>query len=250
MIILALILILILLLLVCLRPLIYYDYKIYKAYRQFQQKIFYNAFIRYALQSSLKLEMAAASSLYIIYTAFSAIDKSDDKDAEKIGSNYQVISSCLILGVSFVLPLLFGLILYRNYENLPYTSVKNRLGSMYQGCKTEMVASLAYSVIFLYRRIIFVSATFLLRPYPSLQVTVLVNLNLAYLCYLVHVMPLEDKMQLNLEILTEMMFAVVCLHLFWFQDPFAERPTRHAMGKSMICLILAMILVTFSIVLG
>lgn len=66
MIILALILGLLLLLLICIKPIIYCDYRIYKAYRLLKQRIFYNAFIRYVLQSSLKLQMAAASCLYII----------------------------------------------------------------------------------------------------------------------------------------------------------------------------------------
>lgn len=84
------------------------------------------------------------------------------------------------------MPIFFGLILYKNFENLAYPSYKKKFGSMYEGCKTESVAALLYSIIFLYRRIAFVAATYLLRQYPSLQVSLLVHLNLAYLCYLVH----------------------------------------------------------------
>lgn len=49
MILIAIVMVVGLLVLLCIRPLIYCDYRIYRFYAQAKQKIFYNMFIRYSL---------------------------------------------------------------------------------------------------------------------------------------------------------------------------------------------------------
>ena len=63
MILIGIVLIFVLLILLMIRPIIYCDYRIYRFYALAKQKIFYNMFIRYALQSSLKFEMAGAIAI-------------------------------------------------------------------------------------------------------------------------------------------------------------------------------------------
>ena len=183
MIIIGFIFLLALLLLCCLKPLIYCDYRIYRIYRLMKQKIFYNALIRYALQSALKFEMAAFGTIYVSSTI-----------STEGGFDSNSIASWVIIAFFGLLPLFFGLVMYRKGDDLCYLSVKNQIGSMYSGCKTNSVSALMYSIIFLYRRMTFVIVTYYLRFNTSLQVIFLVISNMIYLCYLIDVKPLMDNL--------------------------------------------------------
>ena len=125
-----------------------------------------------------------------------------------------------------LLPVFFGLVMYRRRDDLGYPSVKNKIGSIYSRCKTDSASALMYSIIFLKRRMAFVIVTYYLRSNTSLQVICLEITNMIYLCYLIDVKPLIDSKQMKLEIFNEFFFLIVSVHLFWFLDPFADRETK------------------------
>lgn len=67
-----------------------------------------------------------------------------------------------------LLPFTYAAIIYKNLDNLDYPSVRKKMGSLYSGCYAENHLALAYSFIFLVRRLIFVALTFTLSEYPQL----------------------------------------------------------------------------------
>ena len=87
------------------------SYSAYKTYRGIRENIFYNAFLRYILQSVLKVGLASATTLSMVtWSNF------------KLSSAISVIASSLILLVFAFSPLIFGLILKKNFEKLPRPS--------------------------------------------------------------------------------------------------------------------------------
>ena len=83
------------------------DYKYYKIYMTVYETMFYNLFIRYILQSTLKIQVAACITLTMIsWSSASGI--------------VQGVISILLLGLLVCAPILFGIILYKNIEDLSY----------------------------------------------------------------------------------------------------------------------------------
>ena len=89
----------------------YYKYEWYARYMTINDLIFYNLFIRYILQSTLKIQIAAGTTLMVLN------GWSETKDIA------QGVASILILTVMILCPVGFIVILYKNYENLCWLSV-------------------------------------------------------------------------------------------------------------------------------
>lgn len=89
------------------------DYKLYTKFRRLQEKIYYNAIIRYLLQSCLKLGVASATTLTLMnWSEF------------KFKDFVSVLSASLVLIVIVLSPIAFRLILMHSYKNLPRPSMK------------------------------------------------------------------------------------------------------------------------------
>jgi hypothetical protein len=66
--------------------------------------------------------------------------------------------------------------------------MKQKIGSLYLGLKTNVRwAAIAYSPIFLVRRLLFAVLTFALTDYPYLQVHLFIFMLLWYLIYIEYV---------------------------------------------------------------
>lgn len=106
-------------------------------------------------------------------------------------------------------------------------STKAKIGSMYLGTITTDVWCLAYSIIFLLRRTLFVAFTFGLYNYPSLQVHLFIYSNVYYLIYLNKVAPHEDPFYGAVEVINEVLFMIACYHYVYFTnviyDPFLRK---------------------------
>ncbi len=149
------------------------NYKFYKKYQDIKGVLYYNVFIRYLLQSCLKLGIAAGTTLTT--TKYSGVTPT------KIGT---ICTSTLILGVILISPLLFGLILKLNFVNLKLPSLKSKFGTLYLSIKDNNKWALTYSSIFMFRRIIFLGLTFGLSTFASLQIHLFTFVTLAYTAYL------------------------------------------------------------------
>jgi len=118
-----------------------------------KNKIFYNAFIRFSLQSFLKFMIAACTTLSLLDWA---------------SGLQQGVISILMIVVLLLLPCLYVAVMYKQFVHLDLPSVKARIGSLYLNMNPEKVTSLAYSIFFLLRRSFFVFLTYALTSYPHL----------------------------------------------------------------------------------
>jgi len=134
-----------------------HSYSAYKTYQGIKESIFYNAFLRYMLQSVLKIGLASATTL-------SAISWSNFRTASLLS----VVSGSVILLLMGTSPIIFGLALHRNFEKLPRPSTKKAIGTIYLSIKDQNKVALTYSSVFMLRRLIFIGITFGMPDVPSL----------------------------------------------------------------------------------
>lgn len=128
------------------------DYSWYRRYRQVKGMIFYNTFLRFILQSNLKMSIAAATTL-------------------SVATNYATGSAIVaIIELAFfcLCPVLFRYILHRNQDNLEKPSMHAKIGSLYLGLKEDNKGAMMYSSVFMIRRLFFVMLTFGVSAVPCL----------------------------------------------------------------------------------
>ena len=126
------------------------NYAIYYRYRKIKSIICYNGILRYILQSNLKMGVAACTSLTLMNSVGSAL-----------------YSSMILVGIA-VSPIVFRIILVKNWGKLYRPSVKDSIGSIYLDLKEESALGLAYSQVFIVRRLLFLLLTFGLANYPNI----------------------------------------------------------------------------------
>ena len=67
-----------------------------------------------------------------------------------------------------------------------------------------------YSFFFLTRRAIYALILVLLSSYPGIQVTLIIKVNLFNLIYLVGVRPFQQRLDMIIELVNEIVIAIVC----------------------------------------
>ncbi len=97
------------------------NYTWYKRYRSVKGMIFYNTFLRFTLQSNLKMGIAAATTLSVA-TSYAS------------GS---VVVALVELIVFCLCTVLFRFILHKNKDNLARPSMHGKIGSLYLGLKED-----------------------------------------------------------------------------------------------------------------
>ena len=144
-----------------------------KVYKKIADKVFYRLFIRYVMQSTLKVQIAAASTIvFSSWSTFSGV------------AEYMV---GFILFLAFLMsPFIFALVLWANYENLDAPSIRRKIGTLYDGVylENDHIYGLSYSFVFLTRRSLFVWISFLLYDHPPLQLQAFFFSSILYMCYL------------------------------------------------------------------
>lgn len=128
----------------------YYKYSWTRFYFKMKQSIFYNSFIRFVLQSALKMEIGFALTLTTLHWK-------NKKDKSQI-----IFSGLMMFLLVVVIPVVFAVVLFRRRKELWRPSVKAEIGSMYLGLNTNKVLALAYTIVFMVRRTLFVLIMFFL----------------------------------------------------------------------------------------
>ena len=136
------------------------DYKWYSRYMTLHDKIFYNLFIRYIFQSTLKIQFASVMTLMLL------------SDWKTISNIVQGVLAYLLLILMQACPFVFAAILYTQFKNLNRYKCQKKIGSMYTGTYLDgkEYYPVSYSVTFLIRRSVFIIITFKLIDYPAVQV--------------------------------------------------------------------------------
>ena len=191
-----------------LKFLVYSDYNWYRRYMTISDLIFYNLFIRYIIQSTLKLQIGAASTLFVL---------SSWSETNDIA---QAVVAITILALLASAPVVFALILYKNYENLNWLSIQKKFGSAYMGVYLESmdIYPLSYSIIFQMRRMCFVLLTFALFNYPGIQIQVFIYTSVLYIIYLNFRRIYHERFTLILENINEVFFLITLYHLVLFSN--------------------------------
>ena len=131
-----------------------FNYKLYRLFRNLLRKVFFNTFIRYILQSTLKLQIASLITITL---------------TEWVKGKMQIIIAGSVVVLLTLMPFVAIFILVKHFKNLSKPSMTEKIGSFYLGLKSDQKwAAIAYSPIFLIRRLLFVAMTFVLAEQPSL----------------------------------------------------------------------------------
>jgi hypothetical protein len=117
-----------------------------------------------------------------------------------------------------------------------------KIGSLYLGLKTyQKWVVIAYTPVFLIRRMIFVGIMFLLAWQPSLQVHLFIYMLLWYVIYIETALPHETRFQTTQEHANEIFTLAICYHFVLFTGIVPDWETVHDIGWScigFICLML------------
>ena len=200
---------------------IYRDYRIFRIYMKIRQKIFWNTFIRYILQSELKLLISACSVLVL--------------EGEKVMPNKKNMIFPSVLFLFLILcPLLFLYVMIKNRNDLGKPSVKARIGTLYLGLRPERDHVPSYSMVFILRRLIFVAITFALFNFPGIQIQVFTYVSILYIIYISHMYFHDPKSAKSIEMLNEALFLLICYHFVVFVNLLWDSNMRDVVGRSLV----------------
>ena len=120
--------------------------KILNIFQKIKAKIFWNSILRFILQSYLKTTLGCLFAISLM--SFS--------EKNKIINAVMTIVMLIAL-VSF--PVLFGVILHKNQGKLDLQEMKDKIGSLYLGMRTNTWLHRINSSVFLFRRLLYAILT-------------------------------------------------------------------------------------------
>lgn len=153
----------------------------------------------------------------------------------------------IIFGVS---PIIFGVVMYANMDNLDHPSIEKKIGTMYLGVWKSKGWGLTYSVVFLVRRTLFVILTFALYDQPGIQIQLFIYMSVLYMIYLHAQRIYAQKYILLLEAINEVVFLLACYHLVLFANLLPDPETLETVGSSMIVTLVLLVAITGSVMVG
>ena len=120
-----------------------------------KKKLFWNTFLRTSLQAYIKvLYVYAVLALSIQFTGFIASIKS--------------LFTILVIIILIALVPIYTLILVRNRNELGDQTIRDKIGSLYVGMRVKNYKHYLYAIVFLVRRLIYVSLLVSLEARPML----------------------------------------------------------------------------------
>ena len=145
------------------------------------------------------------------------------------------------------MPFIFIYSLYRHKDTLKTELTRNKIGSIYQTIQPTSKASLTYPIVFLLRRSIFVSLTFLSFSYPVVQVCLQIFLTVLYIIYIMTVPLYDGPLTRWMEMMNEVLFLLVNYHLIVFTQGWV---TVNFDSATFIGFIATLITINFGLILG
>ena len=171
----------------------------------------------------------------------------EDKSGEYIGrySAYYSLSVCVV-----ILPGLMVFIMFQSFDKLKEPEFQKTWGSLYQGIQLDSKWQVACNLVFMFRRMFFITICFNLAQIPGVQI-ILVNLsNLASCVYYGKVKPFQTRFQTYLNLFNELLVTIVTWHMMLFTDFVPDQDIQYMLGWSMIIVICLNGLVNIVIILG
>jgi hypothetical protein len=151
-----------------------------------------------------------------------------------------------VLGSS---PIIFSLVLKLNYNRLARPSVKRAIGTIYLSIKENTKVALAYSSIFMLRRLVFIALTFGISDQPGLQIIFFSYLNLAYIIYLGLVMPHDTVSMTSSELVNESILMMTCYHFILFAGLVYDVEAKTSIGWSLAAFVALLLVFNVAVIL-
>lgn len=101
-----------------------------------------------------------------------------------------------------------------------------KIGSLYLALKDNNKWALAYSPVFMIRRVVFLAITFGLAKYAALQIQLLIVITVLYMAYLGLVVPHNLQFMTNSEFLNEIVLLIILYHTLLFTDIISGKMIR------------------------
>ena len=149
----------------------------------------------------------------------------------------QKITAPLTLLYVLILPIMLYWILYRNRVNLHKDEIKAQLGSLYMNYETEKHSCLTYTMLFLYRRLLFAVVIAFCKVNVVLQVFLSSWSSIGLMAYLFLWQPMEAD---HYDFLATFNEAALCLafYMMLLFTEFVPKPElRYAFGNLFLYLL-------------
>ena len=124
---------------------------------------------------------------------------------------------CFIVTL-IVVPIGFGYALSQHINIYQKLKFRHRWGSLFENVKLRNKVTAAFWLIFVIRRIVFVSIIFGLEEYPCQSLQLVCYSNLIILIYTGYNYPLIGRPSNRLEMFNELTVCTVSFHMFLFTD--------------------------------
>ena len=136
----------------------------------------YGLILRFILQSTLKLHIAACT--VIVYERLTV------KEVYQPTTDMQLVIASVILAALNLCPFLFCFVFVKNRKQLNEPNIIRKFGTLYNGLNAKNQQVMSYSIVYLVRRSLFVAITFALFESPGVQLQLMVFMTVMYLVYL------------------------------------------------------------------
>jgi hypothetical protein len=156
-------------------------------------------------------------------------------------------SECLVFTL-LLLPVYLLYIFNQSREKFLNEEFCKREGIVYQDqVKTDTNWEMAYFMIYLLRRMIYVSTAYWI-PVQSLQLIVILYLNIYVTIYLGQIRPKISRFFNRLELFNEFLYQWVCFHQFFYTDFIPDLELKFSIGWSQMGIVTFLIFTNLSII--
>lgn len=98
-----------------------------------------------------------------------------------------------MIAILLILPFFGYFLLWKNKHLLNYPSMKAKYEAAYENVKTRYNSTLAFSLVFCMKRLIFASLIMKLEKHSVMQTMMILHLLLAGACYSWYTFPFEER---------------------------------------------------------
>jgi len=181
----------------------------YSSFEKLEQRmrvnLFYNAFIRLALESYLEITLSSMLNL-------------KRPDISLSGEAASTFASFLFIVLNTLLPLMLLFFVYRHFRELFCDEFVVKFGSFYDTLKGDAILALSFHVFFLIRRYIYALTILFLPEYQGFQAMIFVFTSALNLSYILHQKPFQRSLFTCTEFFNELCVLICGYTLLCFTE--------------------------------
>ena len=136
----------------------------------------------------------------------------------EFGSIVNFIIAGILAMMLALLPFFISIFYMKNFAKLADEEFREKYGTPYEGLMTNKRSSIAYSVIFIVRRLLFSAICITLYNNIMIELPLLVLLTMLNACFLMIYSPFEDKLIERLDILNDVVTFLLIDLCYLFTD--------------------------------